>query len=314
MNKITPNGDLDSINFSSTSKVKLLDPKLDAIFQILFSKTNPKVITGLLSSILDMPITKLENKTINLDLNKILDRTYPNDKIGILDVRAQVNNELEIDLEMQMLNTDALLDRILWYWAKLYSNQLKNSDDYSSLKKTLEILIINTEIPSLKKLSKPCTKWQIRENEIFSEILTDKFEIVIIELPKVEKAYQKNKNNALLQWMMFLLDPESLEVSKIMKQNKDIKIASNELTKISEEEINKKIAELREKARRDDVALLNTGKRIGKEEGLKQGSKNGQKLAKEKIAQKLLSLNIPIEQISEATELSLEQIKKLSNN
>lgn len=273
-----------------------------------------------------MPITDFENKTIDLDLNKILDRTYPEDKIGVLDVRAQVNNELEIDLEMQMLNRDALLERILWYWSKLYSSQLKNNDDYSELKKTLEILIVNDSIPSLQNIFKPCTRWHIREDEIFSEILTDKLEIVIIELPKVEKAYQKNKNSTLLQWMMFLLNPESLEVSKIMQENENIKIATKELEQISENEVNQYIAELREKARRDDKALFNTGKRIGKEEGieeglkqglqkgLKQGTATGQKLAKEQIAKKLLALNIPIDKISEATELSIEEIKNISNN
>ncbi len=110
MNENTNNLDSNNSAFNnlstnnSNSKVKLLDPKLDAIFQILFSKSNPQVIIGLLSSILDMPIIKLENKTVDLDLNKILDRTYPDDKIGVLDVRAQINNEIEIDLEMQMVN------------------------------------------------------------------------------------------------------------------------------------------------------------------------------------------------------------------
>ena len=306
---------------SQNTKVKLLDPKIDAVFQILFSKSKPEVITGLLSAILNMPISSFTNNTINLDLNKILDRSYPTDKIGVLDVRAQVNNELEIDLEMQMLNRDALLERILWYWSKLYSSQLKNNDDYSDLKKTLEILIVNDTIPSLKNILKPCTRWHIREDEIFSEILTDKLEIVIIELSKVEKAYQKNKNNTLLQWMMFLLNPESLEVSKIMQENENIKIATKELEQISEDEVNQYIAELREKARRDDKALFNTGKRIGKEEAQKEleklieeGTANAQKLAKEKIAKKLLELDIPIEKISEATELSVEDIKKISSN
>ena len=212
-----------------------------------------------MSAILNMPINEITNNTLNLELNKILDRTYPTDKIGVLDVRARVNNEIEIDLEMQMLNKDMLIERVLWYWAKLYSSQLKSGDEYSVLKKTLEILIVNDSIPSLKNIVKPCTRWHIHEHEIFSEVLTDKFEIVIIELPKVEKAYNKDKNNLLLQWMMFLLNPESLEVSKIMQENENIKVATKELEEISEDEINQRIAELREKARRDEAAQRMTG-------------------------------------------------------
>ena len=333
---------------SQNTKVKLLDPKIDAVFQILFSKSKPEVIKGLLSAILNMPISNFTNNTINLDLNKILDRSYPTDKIGVLEVRAQINNEIEIDLEMQMVYQDMLLERILWYWAKLYSSQLKSSDEYSELKKTIEILIVNDTIPSLENIFKPCTRWHIREDEIFSEVLTDKFEIVIIELPKVEQAYLKNKDNLLLQWMMFLLNPESLEVAQIMQENESVKIATQELAQVSEDlvnqriaelrekarrddkalfntgkrigreeaekELNQRIAELQEKARRDDKALFNTGKRIGREEGLTQGTENGQKLAKEQIAKKLLTLNVPIEKITEATGLSIEEIQKFSEH
>lgn len=292
------------------TKIKLLDPKIDAIFQILFSKSKPEVIKGFLSAILNMPINNFTNNTVNLDLNKILDRSFPTDKIGVLDVRAQVNNQIEINLEMQMVCRDMLLERILWYWAKLYSSQLKNGDDYSSLKKTLEVLIVNDNIPSLKKIIKPCTKWQIRESEILSEILTNNFEIVIIELPKVEKAYLENKDNLLLQWMMFLLNPESLEVSEIMKKNENIKVATEELKKISEDEVNQYIAELQEKARRDDAALLSTGKRLGREEAQKEIEESIAKI-KNEIAKKLLNLSIPTNQISEITGLSVEEINTL---
>ena len=188
------------------------------------------------------------------------------------------------------------------------------------MKKTLEVLIVNDNIPSLKNILKPCTRWQIREHEIFSEVLTDNFEIVIIELPKVEQAYFKNKDNLLLQWCFFLLNPESLEVSNIMKKNESIKVATEELQKISEDEVNQYIAELQEKARRDDVALFSTGKRLGREEvekELEQRKANliseGKRIVRQEVVYKLLDLQIPIKQISEVTGLSVKEIKHLSN-
>ena len=300
-------------NSSSNSKVKLLDPKLDAIFQILFSKANPEIVKSFLSTILDVPITNLENNTVDLDLNKILERTYPEDKIGVLDVRISINDEIEIDLEIQMAHKDMLIERILWYWAKLYSEQLKVSDKYKKLKKTLEILIINDKIPELKNIPKPCTRWQIREHEIFSEILTDKLEIIIIELPKVEQAYLKDKHNKLLQWMMFLLNPESLEVSKIMEKNEDIKVATKGLQKISEDKVTRRIAELRFKARMDEIDNRLTGERIGREQGERIGREKAEKEFEEKTAQnlkniinKMFNLGLPINQISEITGLTVE--------
>ena len=40
------------------------------------------------------------------------------------------------------------------------------------------------------------------------DILTDYFEMGIIEIPKVVKAYQKTSNDEVLQWMLFLDNPE----------------------------------------------------------------------------------------------------------
>ncbi|MBQ9659393.1 MAG: Rpn family recombination-promoting nuclease/putative transposase, partial [Clostridia bacterium] len=186
---------------SEQNNKKLLDPKIDAVFQILFSKNNLDITKALLSAILGLEIKQLTNKTLSLDLNKILDRTYPLDKIGVLDLRAQINNEIELDLEMQMLNKEALIERILWYWSKMYSSQLSSGDDYPKLKKTIEILIVNEPIPKLETIEKPCTKWHIREEELCSFVLTNKLEIIIIELPKVKQAFLEKPESLLYQWM-----------------------------------------------------------------------------------------------------------------
>ena len=76
-----------------------------------------------------------------------------------------------------------------------------------------------------------------RENEELHLILTDYFEIIIIELPKVVKAYHKTPNDEVLQWMLFLDNPEKEEVSRIMEENKDIKEAQEELDRISQDDL-----------------------------------------------------------------------------
>ena len=67
--------------------------------------------------------------------------------------------------------------------------------------------------------------------------MTDYFEIIIIEIPKVVKAYQKTPNDEVLQWMLFLDNPEKEEVSRIMEENKDIKEAKEELDRISQDDL-----------------------------------------------------------------------------
>ena len=290
------------------NKFKMLNPKTDIVFQMLFSKTNTEITKSLISSMIKEEIT-----TIELDLNKQLEKNEIDDKIGILDLRAKINNNIECEIEMQMIYAKNFISRLIYYWSKLYSQQLKKGNKYEELNKAICIAIINEKIPNLKELQAH-TKWQIREEKIRSKILTEKLEIHIIEIPKAIEEYKKNKKDKALQWMMFLDKPESMEVEKIMKENKEIKEAKIVLRELSEEEGNQRIAELREKQVLDTIDIYDTGVEEGIEKGRKEGIKEGVKREKIETAKKLIEIKMPIEKIKEITELEEEEIKKLINN
>lgn len=284
----------NSINTSKNNKekdIKLLNPKTDIVFQWLFS--NPNITKGLISSLIDEKITDIE-----IDLNKQILGENITDKTGILDLRAKINNTIECEIEMQMLYSKNFIPRLLYYWAKLYSKQLKRGNNYNELHKTICIAIINQNIPYLEDL-KAHTKWQIREEKDRTKILTDNLEIHIIEIQKAIKEYDKDRKNKLLQWMMFLNEPGSMEVDRIMEKNKEIKEAKVTLRELSEEESKQQIAELREKYILDTKDIFETG--------IEKGISN----EKINIAKKLLKINMPIKQISEITGLSEEEIKEL---
>ncbi len=136
--------------------------------------------------------------------------------------------------------------------------------------------------------------------------LTDVFELYIIEIPKAKRILEKDTKNKLAQWMLFLNNPNEKEVSKIMNENKEIKEAMNELEEMSKDEELRRVAELREKAIRDEK----NGLRHAREDGRKQGIKENQKL----ITQKLLNMNKSIDEIIEITGLPKEEIEKIKYN
>ena len=86
--------------------------------------------------------------------------------------------------------------------------------------------------------------------------MTDKLEIVIVELPKAKRIYERDGKNEISQWMLFMDDPNDKEVEEIMAKNKDIRKAIEELEQVSGDEKMQRIAELREKAIRDEQAAL----------------------------------------------------------
>ena len=138
--------------------------------------------------------------------------------------------------------------------------------------------------------------------------MTDYFEIIIIEIPKVVKAYKKTPNDEVLQWMLFLDNPEKEEVTRIMEENKDIKEAKEELEIISQDDILRRKALNRTLEIADRLQLKKEA-----EEALEKGKNIGLKEKTNEVVIKLKEMNLPIEQIAKAVELNEEDVKEILN-
>ena len=287
-------------------KKSILQPKNDVVFKALFSRGKPRITQAMLEAILKMKIDKLE-----LDKSTDLLNDNKDDKNGRLDLRAVINGNTECDIEVQLASNDNIAERFIYYWAKMYAANLKIGDTYSDLRKTISIIILDDVFKLTKNLEKPQTTWKIRENEELHLILTDYFEIIIIELPKVVKAYHKTPNDEVLQWMLFLDNPEKEEVSRIMEENKDIKEAKEELDRISQDDLLRRRVLNRTLEIADQLQMKKELEEARKE--LEEAKKEAQQVENEKedIIKNLHKLNIPIDQISKAVNLSEKEIKEI---
>ena len=281
-------------------EVKLLQPKIDIVFQSLFNKKNAEITKSFIEALLDEKVNSIE-----INDTKELTRDKPMNKLGILDLELDINNKEKVDVEVQLLKNDEFIHRLLYYWSRLYSKQMQKGEEYTKAKRVVIIAIVDFEIDITKELRKMETIWNIREKEKTEKVLTDLLEIRIINLRRVREAYQEDKENKKNQWVMFLEDPNSKEVKEIMEKNEDVKKAIITVKEMSEDEKMERLAELREKAIRDEKALYNTGIREGKELGIKEN--------KREIAKKMLSKGIKIKEVIELTGLTKEEIEELKN-
>lgn len=294
-------------------KIELLKPKIDVVFHSLFKKGNEKITKAIISS-----ITKEEIKEIKLEDRHVVGK-YPKEKLGILDLKATLDNGTICDIEIQLADNKDTTERFLYYWSRIYSSQLEKRKPYKELNKVIGIIILDYELDKTKNIEEISTNWKIKEETRFIN-LTDKLELFIIEIPKVRRIIEKQPNDKLIQWMLFLDNPNNKEVLEIMDKNEEIKEAMEELEEISKDEELRWIAELKEKAIRDERNLMEhaieDGLKQGIEQGIKQGIEKGIEQGIEKgkiaIAKKLLSRNMSIEEISEITELSTEEINKIN--
>ena len=241
------------------------------------------------------------------------------DKVGILDVKAKIDGHINCDIEMQVVSQKNIEKRILFYCSKMYVQSMKSGMDYFDAEKSIAILISNYELPSLQKIQKYVSKWNIREEEYSDIILTDAIGIIIIDLTK----FKKYKNDtALSSWVKFINNPKVIDVS-----NEEVKKAKEVLDELSQDENARYLAELREKYIMDQKAVeaagydkgfekgveqgLEKGIKKGIEQGVEQGIEKGVLASKIQFAQKLKSQGFDIEKIQELTELTIEEINNL---
>ena len=76
--------------------IELLELKNDYTFKRVFGFTGNEDITkGLLNCILKEPVSD-----VLLNCNKIIEADLLDDKLGILDIRAKINDSIDCDIEM----------------------------------------------------------------------------------------------------------------------------------------------------------------------------------------------------------------------
>ena len=276
--------------------IELLKLKNDYTFKRVFGYTgNEEITKGLLNAILKEEVTE-----VNLNCNTILERDLYDDKLGILDIRAKVNNTVDINIEMQLVDEKNIEKRVVFYLSKMYAHNLKRSHNYSELNKCISILFIDFELDKLKEIPKYLTKWNIREETYGKIKLTEVLELYIINLSKIDK-YSENK--ILDTWVKFISNSEEFDMENA---DESIKKAKEVLDEISEDEHEQYLAHLREKY----IFEIQGIEEAGFDKGLAKGLAE-KKQSLEEIAKKLKAKNMKIDEISEITGLTKEEIEKL---
>ena len=243
----------------------LLNPKIDFVFKKIFgSEEHPEILISFLNAVLKpkKPIVSVEIK------NSDLEKEYIEDKFSRLDVKALTSNKEIINIEIQLKNEYNIIQRSLYYWSKLYEEQLSEGDRYDKLSRTVCINILDFKYLKNDRFH---NGYRLKEIET-NEELTDLQEIHFIEIPKLKRFESTEEIVDLLEgWVEFLRDPESEVIRKLEMSNKEIREAKDELYRLSRNSKERELYYLREKSLRDEISALANAKEKGLKEGLKQG-------------------------------------------
>ena len=286
------------------SNKKLLKLTNDYIFKRTFGYTGDEPVTSIF--LRDIFKTKVTN--VVLDSATITEKEILTDKVGIMDIKAVVNGNIQCDIEMQVVSQSDIEQRIMFYWSKMYTKTISQGEGYENLKKSIVVLIADFELDRLKSIKKHVTKWNIREEEYSKIILTDVLEICIIELPKYTKYAQNKGYENINLWIKFIKNPEVVimknknDSQEIKETKQAINKAKEKLEQLSETKHERELAELREKYVRDQYSVQKYGYLKGIEE------------EKIRVTKKMLEQNIDINTIIAITGLSKEEIEQIHKN
>ncbi|EOC99770.1 Rpn family recombination-promoting nuclease/putative transposase [Caldisalinibacter kiritimatiensis] len=276
----------------------IMSPKIDFVFKLLFgNEKNKELLISFLSAVLKMPKEKFSDIKI---INSELLREFKEDKKGILDVRVQTPEGEQIDIEIQILPTEYMPERTLFYWSKMYTSSIKPGDTYDKLKKCITINIVDFKFIPIKKIH---TVYHIKEDETNYE-LTDILEIHFLELPKLfDDEIPKDENEEIIQWMEFI-DGKSRGVMEMLaRKNKDIKKAYDLLEAISKDEKARMAYEAREAEIRDQLTRIKSAEDKGREEGIKEG--------KYEVVKNLIKMGLDLKMIADGAGISYDEVVKI---
>ena len=265
----------------------------DYVFKKIFGKQgNENILKELLISILNIPIKEIE---ILHDVH--LERETQENKEGILDIKATLNNNIIVNIEMQVRDEHNMIDRSLYYWSKLYSKSLSKKQDYIETNKTIAINILDYNIFEEGPYHEKC----MIKREYNNETLTNDLELHFIQIPKCKKEKIKT---TLDFWIRFISNIKDKEVEKMKGEINEetwnaVKEAQEEYWRIMEDPEMSAIAELREKSIMDRKFAMAHAK------------KEGETNKAIEIARKMKEEKINIETIIRTTGLTKEEIEKI---
>ena len=291
----------------------LMLPSVDFCFQELME--DKEILRGFCGAILRVPPEEIEEIEL---LPKQLRKKHKEEKYGILDVHIRLNNGERMNIEMQSTSYDYWQERSLFYLSKMYTEQIKQGEDYESLKKCIHVGILNFNLFRHDRYYSRFHIWEDTSREMY----TDKFEIHILELTKL--AQYEYPQTELLRWAQFFGAKNREEMQMLAEQDKYIDKAYRRLEEMSADEQKRCEYEMRQKAIRDHRHMLASGRREGLREGRREGLREGEKIGEQRgksegkrekameMALKMLERSRDTaEEIAELTGLTLEEIQTL---
>lgn len=283
-----------------------ITPRIDIAFKKIFGvEENKDLLISLINSIVSE-----EDQVVDLTLlNPYNNKNFAKDKLSILDVKAKGVDGKLFNIEIQITDDADYDKRALYYWAKLYTEQLQAGSDYGQLSKAIGIHILNfISIPQAEKYH---NVFRIHEKDTGVRYFKD-LELHTIELKKFSPNSQEGLDELVSKiqasidiWAAFLTRHELLNKESLPSplNNPELKKALGVLEVMNFGEEERDAYEERLKWLRVEANTLKKYEEKGRTEG--------EQIGLEKVALNMLKKGLSPLDIHELTGLDERVIDRL---
>lgn len=224
----------------------------DALFKNVFAQ-NSDITLSLINSVFEFQGSALISDIKFVDRN--LDAEEDDGKESRLDLLGRSSDGTIVNLEIQVAKQGYMGRRSLYYWSRLY-NELKSGEEYTELKRTVAINILDFNLFDRKKYPSYHSCFGVYDIKTGNQLTSD-CELHFLELPKWNLKKVK-ETNRLERWLSYFSKKTAVkELEEIAMLEPAIKKAFEAETIFTQDEINRRRYELREKSQRDRIAQIN---------------------------------------------------------
>ena len=196
----------------------IISPKYDYVVKELFR--DETILRYFISDVLGIRQESIRPLRLR---NTFLWKRHKKQKLGILDVVVELNDDTKIDIELQAKVCDSWDKRQLFYLSKLYTEDLQSGQDYSHLRKCVGISILDFNLSNRKKYH---TVYYLMDEE--GNKLSDMLEVHVLELNK-----KLTGQGEVDDWIRFFNVRTEEDLKMIKTKNLGILKAIGELERLS---------------------------------------------------------------------------------
>jgi len=232
---------------------QLMDLRIDFAFKLLFTKGKPRLLISLLNATFANKRMKRVIKSLTIK-NPYLEKESAEDKLSILDIRAELEDGTNLIIEMHMYGLGELKAKTIRSWARAFGEELVVGEGYIGQAPTIAITFTDGQVEPVESTEKSTGRpdkihrlCMIMDCEDFT-IFTDAMELHYIDMRAFAKAVNEagsihiNDNPEVMfsKWLSIITQKEITDktiITDVCDSEEEIQLAVTTLARQSKDKI-----------------------------------------------------------------------------